>query len=126
MQLICDYAKNFFPQSEKEEVMSKLEIYFPPVITHQNFHLEYLLIFENCKNEEYTYTRNFISDIFTASVIYNYCGRFYNYRARRLLYMEQKSIVYFFQVQVYYHEGAVAIFKLTFAKKSVKIDLMTM
>ena len=97
--------------------MSKLEIYFPPVITHQNFHLEYLLIFENCKNEEYTYSRNFISDIFTASVIYNYCGRFYNYRARRLLYMEQKSIVYFFQVQVYYHEGAVAIFKLTYLQK---------
>ena len=71
--------------------MSKLEIYFPPVITHQNFHLEYLLIFENYKNEEYTYTRNFISDIFTASVIYNCCGRFYNYRARRLLYMEQKK-----------------------------------
>ena len=40
--------------------------------------------------------------------------------------MEQKSIVYFFQVQVYYHEGAVAIFKLTYLQKSVKIDLMTM
>ena len=33
--------------------------------------------------------------------------------------MEQKSIVYFFQVQVYYHEGAVAIFKLTFLQKKV-------
>ena len=32
----------------------------------------------------------------------------------------KKSIVYFFQVQVYYnHEGAVAIFKLTFLQKKV-------